>query len=228
MKLRLDTAISLILAIPAHRSSNDGHRNLGNKSLDLLFEYSKENEDKEFNMAVIASVLSAVRAFSVERDKLNGRWKVLDGKKSRVEELISKLNNLSLLNKNSYFTQILSLLPSLEAILDSIVNSNKLNYWQFLCITLVTPIVLEVIIQILLCILKNINDKKGNEDKIKVWREDNLKEYKKIVKCFISNYIEIHKIFYPNENKIDSYIIDTKDQIETLKQQLIDIHFCLN
>ena len=182
MKLRLDTAISLILAIPAHRSSNDGHRNLGNKSLDLLFEYSKENEDKEFNMAVIASVLSAVRAFSVERDKLNGRWKVLDGKKSRVEELVSQLNNLSLLKKNSYFTKILSLLPSLEVILDSIVNSNKLNYWQFLCITLVTPIVLEVIIQILLCIFKNINDKKGNDDKRKAWREDNLKQYKKIVK----------------------------------------------
>lgn len=227
MKLGLNTSISLILSLPAHRSNNKGHQSLGNKCMDLLFEYKNEDEDRDFNMAIIASILSATRAFSVQRDKISGEWKVLEEKKGRIEILISQLSNLSLLNKNSYFTKIVSLIPSLGVILDNIISTNKLNYWQYLLITIAPLILIEMIIQISICLLQNRNGEKSNEDKSEIWKKDNLTEYQKIIKYFIDEYIEMHKIFYPNENKVDGYIIETNENIEELKQKLVNIHFYL-
>ena len=74
MKLELSEAISLILALPSHRSTNEGHRKMGENALAFLMDYKdlgESNTDKRFNRAMVASVMSAVRAFSVER---GGGW----------------------------------------------------------------------------------------------------------------------------------------------------------
>ena len=72
MKLELSEAISLILALPSHRSNNEGHSKMGEKALDFLMDYKdlgSDDNEKKFNRAMISSVLSTVRAFSIERDR---------------------------------------------------------------------------------------------------------------------------------------------------------------
>jgi len=52
MRLELSEAISLILALPAHRSNNDGHRKMGERAFDFLFEYrdlAPDKTEKSFN-----------------------------------------------------------------------------------------------------------------------------------------------------------------------------------
>ena len=78
MKLNISEAISLILALPAHRSSSEPHRKTGERAFDILFEYQvlgKDDKENAFNRAMVCSVLSATRVFSVERDRIKEVWK---------------------------------------------------------------------------------------------------------------------------------------------------------
>ena len=66
MRLELSEAISLILALPSHRSNNEGHRKMGEKALEFLMDYKDFGEsdtDKQFNRTMISYVMSTVRAF---------------------------------------------------------------------------------------------------------------------------------------------------------------------
>ena len=86
------------------------------KILELLFDYKKDCRDeseKKFNNAMIGSILSTARAFSIERDKLCGEWEVIDSIKKRRESLINVLKGISPLEKNNYWIKIFSLLTSM-------------------------------------------------------------------------------------------------------------------
>lgn len=89
MKINLITAVNLILSLPAHRSQNEGHRKIGETALNELLSFSdvSDQKEKEYNKAAIAIILSAARAFSVERDRISGTWSYL--KEIKRKEKIS-------------------------------------------------------------------------------------------------------------------------------------------
>jgi hypothetical protein len=109
MKLDIHTALHLILALPAHRSHDEGHRQLGKISFDELLQYrdlGQSDSEKAFNRAMIALVLSGVLAFSVERDKIATMWQSIEGIKTRRERLIAVFRGLSPLSEGNYWSKL--------------------------------------------------------------------------------------------------------------------------
>lgn len=46
MRFELSEAISFLLSLPAHQSNNEGHRKMGEKAFDILFEYKDLDKDE--------------------------------------------------------------------------------------------------------------------------------------------------------------------------------------
>ena len=132
MKLDINTAISLILALPAHRSGNQGHQKLGEKALDFLIEYKDLGDDKEkaFNRDMISAVFSAVRAFSVERDALSGRWKTIDDIKIKRENLIRGLSKVSVFENDNYWAKLIAAIPAIGVVINTIYLKFNFTWWQ--------------------------------------------------------------------------------------------------
>ena len=80
--LRLEQALDLILAIPAHRSSNANHAKFGNLVVEEYFiklrdEYKNDKIAYMYLSNIFAAIASSVRAFSVQRDIFQTKWNTL-------------------------------------------------------------------------------------------------------------------------------------------------------
>ncbi|MCT4583695.1 MAG: hypothetical protein N4A54_02110 [Peptostreptococcaceae bacterium] len=226
MKLELSTAISFILALPAHRSSNEGHRQLGLRGMDLLFDYTKSEEDNCFNRAVIASILSTVRAFSVQRDIMASEWENIEKNKNSLKSLLIKLDYLSILKKDSYFSKIIYILSYIKVInMKTIGNLSFLYTIKIITMLIISLFLWEISVHVLKFSAIKTAEKITKKDKNDIWENQSMNNYKKLVKLFIDEYISIYRIYYPTSNKIYNYDISKNEEIEKLKTDLINLHF---
>ena len=228
MKLEIPDAISLILALPSHRSGNEGHRKMGEKALEFLFEYKELGNDeveKSFNRAMISSVLSAVRAFSVERDRIAGEWTAIESIKNRRESLLDIFRYLSPLSRKNYWSKILLIIFSLGYSLKEIATGwQRVSILAVSCI-LIGIIILEVLSKTLEFVFAKYFEKRTPVEKETKWRKESIKRYKYIIEKFIEESIKIYKRFYPKFNTLYGFDVTSDKGIERMKIALIEQHF---
>lgn len=229
MRLELSEAISLILALPAHRSHDEGHRLLGTKTLDYLMEYKELGSDdveKAFNRSMIASVLSTVRAFSVQRDAINATWKTIDAIKAEKKSLSQEIRDISPLSKgNASVKQILAIIGALGISIRALLPTQK--EITFLIYLIAVFFILEIGTIIAACLINLASERNDDKYKQKSWEDNNLTKYKEIIGKFIDEVIQNYKTYYPNTKDICGYAIANSDQVQIMKEEMINIHFYL-
>lgn len=227
MKLGISESIALILAIPAHRSHNEGHRKVGEKSIELLFEYrdTEDKTEKEYNTAMIGTVLSTVRAFSVERDRISEQWRAIEHVKERKERLLELFQNISPFSKGNYWSKVLVLISASGLSVTNIISQGyvKTRYFVYWLVGLL--IIFELVSKIGEYYLAKRFEEKVPNEKSKRWEEKNLVAYQKILEKFIDEAIDIHRRCYPDENKVYGFNVTKEDSINELKEYLINLHF---
>ncbi|MFZ5759666.1 MAG: hypothetical protein ACOY32_08575 [Thermodesulfobacteriota bacterium] len=226
MRLELSEAISLILALPAHRSNNEGHRKLGEKALDFLMEYRDKGEtdkDRQFNRKMISSVMSTVRAFSVERDKISGVWASIREIKKRRERWIDVIRNISPFERGNYWSKIIAIvLAAGFTVKFPLPETNiKCGMWTLIGIL----VVLEILSKSSEILLSTAFEKWLPIEQQNKWQKESLVAYREIVGKFIFEAVGHYRECYPNENEICGYKITDTDEINKLKESLIDKHF---
>lgn len=225
MRLELSEAISLILALPAHRSNNEGHRKMGDRALDLLIEY-KETEDqteKAFNYAMICSILSTIRAFSVERDRISGVWASINEIKKRREKYVQIVRNFSPMEKGNYWSKILAIIiaAGFTVKLPLVGTDVESGVW-FLIVAILS---LEIFSKIFEVILSTIFEKAVPIEKEKKWKTESMQQYRNLVNKFIDEAISNYRKYYPSETELYGHDIKNEDEIKKLKEDMLRIHF---
>ncbi len=231
MKLELSQAVPLILALPAHRSNNEGHRKMGEKAVDFLLEYRNlgvDEEEKAFNRAMIVSILSAVRAFSVERDRLADRWKSTEAGKIKREKFIDDLRELSPLAKGNYWIKsATSVLGILGVSASNILQGRVEDIIRVVGIVLIALVVIEIITIVLSFLLSYSLERKLPLEKEIRWEEESMEKYKSIIRKFIDEAVGIYKDYSPDALKMGGIEIQKGEDIERLKDELVSRCFYL-
>ena len=226
MRLEISEAISLILALPSHRSNNEGHRKMGEKALDFLMEYKDFGEsdaDKQFNRAMISSVMSAVRAFSVERDRISGVWSSIREIKKRRERWLDVIRNLSPFEKGNYWSRIIAIvLAAGFTIKFPLLETNiQCGMW-----TLVGLLIgLEALSKVLEVFFSTAFEKWLPIEQQNKWKTESMATYKELVGKFIDETIEHYRKYYPEEKIIYNTDITDRNNLDVLKKKLIEKHF---
>lgn len=224
MKLELDEAISLVLALPSHRSSNEGQRKFGEKAIDYLYGYKDlgDDTDKAYNRAMICSVLSAVRAFSVERDRINNEWKAISAVKERNLRYLDVIKNLSPFEKDNYWSKIIALIVAAGFTVKFPLSSSNpaLGVGVFIGIL----ILLEAISKYCEIEYAKSLEKEEPSDRQKKWESESLVRYRELLQRFMDEAIEIHKRFYPNEKELYGYDLGKEEDIEGLKEYMLKLN----
>jgi len=226
MRLELSEAISLVLALPSHRSNNEGHRKMGEKALEFLMEYRElgdSDNDKQFNRKMISSVMSTVRAFSVERDKISGIWSSIREIKKRRERWIDVIRNISPFEKGNYWAKTIAIVLSVGFTVEFPLPETNIQcgMWTFIGIL----VVLEMLSKISEILLSTAFEKWLPIEQQKKWEKESLSAYRDIVGKFILESIDHYKECYPNEKEICGYDIADTNEINKLQKSLIDKHF---
>lgn len=226
MRLEISEAISLILALPSHRSNNEGHRKMGEKALDFLMEYKDFGEsenDKQFNRAMISSVMSSVRAFSVERDRISGVWASIREIKKRRERWIDVIRNLSPFEKGNYWSRIIAILLAAGFTIKFPLPMTNLRFGMWTLVVLL--IGLEALSKVLEIFFSTAFEKWLPIEQQNKWKTESIATYKELVGKFIDEAIGHYRKYYPEKKEI--YHIDITDEtnLDNLKKKLIEEHF---
>lgn len=230
MKLEIDDALHLLLALPAHRSQNEGHRLLGKTALDQLVDYEKCTNDekgKAFNKAMIALVLSATRAFSVERDQIDAVWKSIESIHLRRERLTALFRRLSPLTEGNYWTKSIALISSVGISLGRGWPDPQAISISFVICFVGFLLILELISQLIEYFVASRWDRKTPLEKATKWKEQSVPRYQKIVEQFISEAIEIYKHHFPRQECLGVNLGDSEN-VSHLKKRLLNNCFYLN
>lgn len=246
MRIPIDAAVDYLLAIPAHRSSNEAHRQLGTMALEELREYRElgaDDTEKAYNKAVIAATLSAARAFSVERDRIAGIWRSIDDIKARRLRLLAASRDLSPLAKKNYWAKTITLLSAagfsfgtaqvqtanpagsqtggLIDILGSVPASFVI--WLLLAVVL-----LEVASHLMEWAVGAFLERQGPIEKQAKWQELTMGRYAEFSRKFVLECIDLHKAYYSGETKIQGHDIQSDDGVQACVESLVKKHLYFN
>lgn len=229
MKLEISETIPLILAIPAHRSHNEGHRKLGERAIELLFSYkeSSSNIEDNYNTAMIGAVLSSVRAFSVERDSINEKWKKIEYIKKRRERLLKMFQNISPLSSGNYWSKLLVLVGAGGFSLSHIILNGYQDTPWFIYYLILFLICLEFISKIGEYIFAEWIEISVPKEKLKEWEKYTLTQYKKILENFLEEAVDIHLRYYTDKKELYGFNLADDDSKENFKNHLINLHFSM-
>jgi hypothetical protein len=225
MKLEISEAISIILGAAAHSSSTAEHRPIGDKALDLLKDYCVETpastvaspgaqpagQDpvacaqaiRAYNEAMVAAVLSAVRAFDVERGLFDEQRKLMKAELNRKSELYQMSTALSPIS-GSHWSKVISILggagvsyanslaPGMQLFSGSTIVAFGIGFglWLF---------GMEMLSRLLANKYTTAAEAKEFTESYHQWRESTLEHYGLIVKDFIDDAITFHQRYLPNE-----------------------------
>ena len=221
MKLGISESILLILSIPAHRSQNEGHRTLGDKAIELLLEYkdTEPDVDKKYNMAMIGAVFSAVRLFSVERDRISEKWRSVEYVKQSRERLLELFQNISPFSKGNYWSKILVLLTASGLSISSIVVPGYQNTAYFIYYLIGLLLVFELVSKLGEYKFSKWIEEKVPSEKSEKWINESISEYKAILEHFIDEAVDINLRYYPDEKKLYGYDLTDQSSINELKEE---------
>lgn len=223
MRLEIKEALHLLLALPAHRSHDEGHRQIGKTALEQLLDYassSTDEKEKAYNKAMIALTLSAVRAFSVERDRIEGIWKSINAVKTRRERLLKLFESLSPLSHGNYWSKTVVLMSSMGISLGKSWPNPGAVSFGFAFWLIVILVGLEVFARIAEYCTAVFFDRRGPLEKQRSWQEQSISKYKEITAHYIEEAFEIHQRCYPDE-KCMGISLDSKNESDKLKERMV-------
>lgn len=232
--IRIEQALDLILAIPAHRSSNQNHAKFGNMVLEeylvkLRSEYRDDNISYMYLNNLFTSLVSSVRAFSVQRDIFQTKWNSLGKVKNNIIDRANRLDKYSPFNGSigkviSLFISFGSSSIIVKSYNDLLKTIGKFAFWIPI-LFIITIFALDFILEIYRSSLISKAEKTLPDDLMKTWKEENAAKYRKILKFFLLNAIEIHKYYYPEEKIFNEDISTfTKEQLDSYLEKVINRH----
>jgi hypothetical protein len=232
--LRLEQALDLILAIPAHRSSNANHAKFGNLVVEEYFiklrdEYKNDKIAYMYLSNIFAAIASSVRAFSVQRDIFQTKWNTLGKVKNSIIERANRLDKYSPFNGSigkviSLFISFGSSSVIVKSYNDLLQTIGKFAFWIPI-VFVVTIFAFDFVLELYKCRLINEAEKTLPEDLMITWQEENTAQYRKILKLFLLNAIEIQKMYYPEEKVFSEDIsVMTKEHLDSYLDKVIDRH----
>jgi len=242
MRITIDSAVDYLLAIPAHRSSNQAHRKLGELALEELQEYRElgtDETEKAYNKAVIAAVLSAARAFSVERDRIAGIWQSIDEIKTRHLRLLTAGRALSPLAPKNYWARAVALISAAGISLvsgqggdasatvsqaDRIFNMIAKISPVFVIYLIVALVLLEIMSHIVEWIIGVAVERKSPIEKQAKWQKLTMGRYEEFTRKYILEHIGLHKAFFPKETHIQGYSVEKEEEIASYTEELLGKH----
>ncbi|WP_227764544.1 hypothetical protein [Zhaonella formicivorans] len=232
--LRIEQALDLVLALPAHRSGNQNHAKFGHMLIEEYFiklrsDYKEDENAYIYLTHLFTAVASAVRAFSVQRDIFQTKWNTLCAVKNSIINRANKMEKYSPFNGVN--GKLISLFISLSS--SGIITKPRINNVQdILIFVYLVPIFFVIAMFIFDFVLDLYRDKlirkaekTLNQNVVEIWQEENHAQYKLILKNFLLIAIEIHKRHYPNEEIFEEDIDKlSKEELEQYLDKIIEKH----
>jgi len=233
MKIEIPDAISLILTLPAQSSSNEGHRKMGERALDLLFEYKAsgaDDKEKAFNVSMIASILSTVRAFSAVYERTKDEWAAIEKIKILKEGLLDVIRNLSPLTKGNYWSKTIVIIMSLGYSLkdmDHVSDALKVSSFNLAIALVVSILALEIASKLLECLFAINFQRTYPKKKVEVWKENAREQYVMLIRKFIDEALDNYRRHYPGLDDLYGFDITSRSDVKKMKDEFILKHIYL-
>lgn len=225
MKINLDVAISYLLAIPSHRSSNEGQRKIGEKYYDQLVGIvgnSSNDLEKIFNTEILAMMNAVIRSFSVIHDRVSGYWNAIKEIKETRDKIVNKIHHISPFDPKSYWIKVFTVAIAIGFSIKDIIQNNYMNTAIiFISASISLEVIANVIAFLIMKYYKN-TDLKTIDEK---WRNEGQENYKKIISAFINDYIQRHLVYYPEEKVIENINLSEDGGLEKIQKIYIDRKF---
>lgn len=227
-----EAALDLILALPAHRSSNERHSKFGAVLVDEYFtrlreQYTHDNTAYGYLTELMATVAAAVRAFSVTRDIFGTRWSALVAVRDQKLAEAEQIRSYSPLHGDSIWGRIWSVLTSLggTGVLGyrSQLRLERSPWWLWGAIFVVVLPISLILFHLVLNGLANLkcrNAQSSLPEKIdETWRERTLQDYRETLRHFLVNAAKLHVKWYP-EVDLGYDPSDAKEINEIIEQHM--------
>lgn len=201
--------MDVVLAAAAHRSTEERHREFGNLVLDRYFtqlreDYKDDITAKGYLDNLIASMASAVRAFSVERDRFGGRIKALEAEKKQQVEAANRILDYSPLKEKGAWGKAFSIIGGggiAVAIRAGFALKAHAAPWLLLAFAAAGAVIGLVACEFLINLYHDRQRDKIEEhfpNRVEYeWQTRSLKSYQKILRQFLVSAIKIREEYYP-------------------------------
>jgi hypothetical protein len=199
--------LSLVLALPSHRSSNAGQHEFGTRLIGYVFErlpqrYASDPVATSYFDHVLAEVAWAMRSFSVIRDSYEGAVTVRDSARDIELDLAKSLRQLAPLTSGSLWGRAKGALIGVGLMTPLLVPASTwlqhLPYGPALGIAFVSVLglfLMEFWVQFFVAKrLKSILGRRPSETDA-IWRSTALRQYKLVAKDFIRKVVSIEEKF---------------------------------
>lgn len=206
----VETAIDLVLALPAHRSSDEGHARFGAVLVDeyivkLREHYRDDPTAFAYLNELMAVVGSAVRAFSVTRDIFTRQRSALVAVRQLRIEDAEHIREYSPLHKDGVWGRVLVLATNLggTGVLSYLGQQliGELSVWVWIAVFLVLLVpallLVDFLVQRRVSAILSQATKSLPEEVDEVWHQKTKEQYCQILSCFLRHAIRIQRKWYP-------------------------------
>jgi len=207
--LDVEQAMDVILAATAHRSTEERHREFGKLVLDRYFtqlreEYKNDPTAKGYLDNLIASMASAVRAFSVERDRFGRRIKALETEKQQQVEAANRILDYSPLKEKGVWGKAFSIIGGggiAVALRTGFALEVHAAPWLLLAFAAAGAVIGLVACEVLINWYHDRQRDRVEEhfpNRVEYeWQTRSLRSYHKILRQFLVSAIKIREEYYP-------------------------------
>ena len=207
--LDVEQAMDVILAAAAHRSTEERHREFGKLVLDRYFtqlreDYKDNLTAKGYLDNLIASMASAVRAFSVERDRFGRRIEALETEKQQQVEAAKRILDYSPLKEKGVWGKAFGIVGGggiAVALRTGFALEVHVAPWLLLAFAAAGAVVGLVACEFLINWYYDRQRDKIEEnfpDRVEsAWQTRSLRSYHKILRQFLVSAIKIREEYYP-------------------------------
>lgn len=107
---------------------------------------------------------------------------------------------------------------------DFVKTMGKFAFWVPI-LFVVVMFVFDFILELYKTRLINIAERTLPDNIMKTWQEENTKQYRKILKSFLINAIEIQNYYYPEEKIFSQDVSNmSKEQLDYYLEKVLDKH----
>ena len=204
--LQLEQWLSMVIALPSHRSSNEGHRKFGDRALNLLYDelparYAQDKVASDYITHMLAEVSWAVRGFSNVRDSFQAQTTAQAAHFAYKGERAREWGEFSPFTEKALGKKFAPLLFG--------VGGANLVSWLFPNLPLlqnsVAVLVIAYGIHLFVRWVQDNEVKKAFENvpksALKSWAEGAKPQYLSLATRFLEKAVEVEKRFYPDYAK---------------------------
>lgn len=207
--LDVEQAMDVVLAAAAHRSTEERHREFGKMVLDRYFtqlreDYKDDPTAKGYLDNLTASMASAIRAFSVERDRFGRRIKALETEKQQQVEATNRILDYSPLKEKGVWGKAFSIIGGggiAVALRTGFALEVHAAPWLLLAFAAAGAVIGLVACEVLINWYHDRQRDKIEEhfpNRVEYeWQTRSLRSYHKILRQFLVSAIKIREEYYP-------------------------------